>query len=62
MLRAKDSYGLPTRAVCLISVIHLRSSCERKTEKRLRRRWNEGKGEKGESDGKKAAMKRRMLG
>lgn len=27
---------------------HLRSSCERKTEKRPRRRWNEGKGKKGE--------------
>lgn len=60
--RAKYSHDLPTRAVCLISVTHLRPSCERKTEKRLRKRWNEGKGEKGESDGKKATMKRRMLG
>lgn len=42
------------RAVCLISVTHLRSSCERNTEKRPRRRWNERKGEKGELLGKKA--------
>lgn len=42
------------RAVCLISVTHLRSSCERNTEKRPRRRWNERKGEKGELVGKKA--------